>query len=148
MATKVLLLASILFTALSLGGGLAHLYAMPNKMGLSRDAYLAAQQIYRGWALLGVVIAAALATTVVLAIRVRHVPRVFPFVVSAATCIVLSLIVFFVFTYPANQATANWTQLPENWQELRHQWEYSHAAGAGLYLLALMCLSVSASNWR
>src|SRR6266550_2992731 len=42
------------------------------------------------------------------------------------------LIVFLVFTFPANRQTANWTVLPENWQELRRRWEYSHAVGAGL----------------
>lgn len=148
MATRGLFLASVLFTALVLGAGLAHLYALPNKIGMSRDAYLAAQQIYRGWALLGIFIATALISTTVLAIRVRQTPQVFPAVLTAAVCIVLALIVFFVFTYPANQATSNWTQLPANWQTLRQQWEYSHATGAGLYLVALMSLTVAALNWR
>lgn len=148
MATRTLFLASVLFTALVLGGGLAHLYALPNKIGLSRDAYLAAQQIYRGWALLGIVIAAALISTTVLAICVRHIPEIFPFVAAAAICIVLSLIVFFVFTYPANQMTGNWTRMPDNWLTLRRQWEYSHAAGAALYLLALMSLTLAALNWQ
>lgn len=148
MISKAVFVASVLFTALALGGGLAHLYALPNKIGMPRDAYLAAQQIYRGWALLGVFVAAAFVSTIGLAIRVRHAPRVFPLLVTAATCIVLSLVVFFVFTYPANQATGNWTRLPDNWQTLRRQWEYSHAVGAGLYLLALISLTVSALNWR
>jgi hypothetical protein len=33
--------------------------------------------------------------------------------------------------------------LPENWQELRRQWEYSHATGAGLYFIALITLTLS-----
>jgi hypothetical protein len=47
------------------------------------------------------------------------------------------------FTYPANQATNNWTVLPPNWQDLRSQWEYSHATGAGLNFIALITLIVS-----
>jgi hypothetical protein len=37
----------------------------------------------------------------------------------------LSLVVFFVFTFPANQQAQNWTVLPENRESLRRQWEYS-----------------------
>jgi hypothetical protein len=33
--------------------------------------------------------------------------------------------------------------LPEQWEALRQQWEYSHATSAGLNLVALMALIVS-----
>jgi hypothetical protein len=33
--------------------------------------------------------------------------------------IIASLSVFFVWVFPANQATMNWTQVPDNWQQLR-----------------------------
>jgi hypothetical protein len=36
----------------------------------------------------------------------------------------------FVWTFPTNQATNNWTVVPKNWNALRIQWEYSHAANA------------------
>lgn len=52
-------------------------------------------------------------------------------------------VVFWTFTFPANQATENWTQLPENWEALRTQWEYSHAASAALNLAALVAVFVS-----
>ena len=44
--------------------------------------------------------------------------------------IVANLAIFFVWTFPANQATNNWTVVPKNWNKLRIQWEYSHAAHA------------------
>jgi hypothetical protein len=47
------------------------------------------------------------------------------------------------FTFPANRATDNWTALTDNWQSLRAQWEYSHAAGAVLYLLSFVFLAWS-----
>jgi hypothetical protein len=52
-------------------------------------------------------------------------------------------VVFWTFTYPANQETGNWTTLPANWLELRRQWEYSHAASAALNLFALISLILS-----
>jgi hypothetical protein len=38
--------------------------------------------------------------------------------------------------------------LPANWQELRAQWEYSHAARAILYVLALGALTLSVLGAR
>jgi hypothetical protein len=49
---------------------------------------------------------------------------------SAGLILAVTLVVFFVWTYPANQATANWTAVPADWQALRSQWEFSHTAHA------------------
>lgn len=141
--TDVLRLLSVILVALSMAAGLAHLFALPNKIHLPGEDYLTVQQIYRGWALLGILVIGALLSTIVLAIRVRGQSNVFYLSLTAAICVALSLIVFFLFTFPANQATANWTVLPDNWQELRRQWEYSHAVGAGLHFIALVSLTLS-----
>ena len=63
---------SLLLTAVALGAGLAHLLALPNKIHLSREDYLTVQQIYRGWALLGIADIGALISTLVLAVRSRE----------------------------------------------------------------------------
>jgi len=132
-----------MLTAVAMAAAFAHLLELPNKIGLSREAYLTVQQIYRGWALLGIVVVGALVSTTALALQVRGTPAEFYLTVAAALCIALSLLVFFVFTFPTNRQTSNWTVLPENWQELRRRWEYSHAVGAGLYFLALSLLTLS-----
>lgn len=56
MAARTARFWSLLFAALALAPALAHLLELPNKIGLSRDDYLAVQQIYRGWALLGLLL--------------------------------------------------------------------------------------------
>lgn len=140
MTIKTFFFFGILFTAIAMAAGLAHLFELPNKIHLSREDYLTVQQIYRGWALFGIAVIGALLSTFILTVSVRGNPRIFYFTLTAALCIVLSLIIFFLVTYPANQATDNWTSLPENWRELRRQWEYSHAAGAGLYFVAFIML--------
>jgi amino acid transporter len=140
MVLKVVYFISILLTAVTMAAGFAHLLELPNKMGLSREEYLIVQQIYRGWALLGIAVIGALLSTLLLTGMLRASQRVFYLTLTATLCIALSLVVFFLFTYPANQQTLNWTMLPENWQELRRQWEYSHAVGAGLSFIALMML--------
>jgi hypothetical protein len=59
---------SLMFVAILLGASLAHVFALPNKIGLERDAYLTVQQIYRGWALLGFVVGVALISTLSLTV--------------------------------------------------------------------------------
>jgi ABC-type cobalamin transport system permease subunit len=137
---------SLLFAALALAPALAHLLELPNKIGLSRDDYLIVQQIYRGWALLGIVILGAVLSTLILTILVRKRPNEFALSLVAFLCIVGTQLVFWTFTFPANQQTNNWTVLPENWTTLRVQWEYSHAASALLNLVAFVALAFSVSR--
>jgi cbb3-type cytochrome oxidase subunit 1 len=143
MVLKTTRFIALLFTALALGSALAHLLELPNKIGLSRDEYLTVQQIYQGWAMLGIVEAVSLLSVSALAVMVRQRRRSFVWALIAALCIAATLIVFFALTFPTNQQTSNWTALPTNWQELRVQWEYSHAARAVLYLTAFAALALS-----
>jgi glucan phosphoethanolaminetransferase (alkaline phosphatase superfamily) len=126
-----------------MAAGFAHLLELPNKINLSREDYLTVQQIYRGWSLLGIVVVGALLSTLVLTVMIRQNQNEFRLTLIALVCIAASLAVFFIYTYPANKQTNNWTVLPENWEGLRKQWEYSHATGAVLYLIALMTLIIS-----
>ena len=143
MRLKVVQFISLLFASLSLGPALAHLLELPNKIHLPRDDYFTVQQIYRGWALLGIVIFSALLSTLILTVIVRNRRKMFALTLTALLCIVGAQIVFWIFTYPANQQTDNWTQMPTNWEGLRNQWEYSHATGAVLSLMAVIALILS-----
>jgi len=143
ITVKALQLVAILCIAVAMAGGWAHLLALSQKMTLSREDYLTVQQIYRGWALLGVPIVGALISSVALTVILRHEGKPFYFLLAAALCVALSLLLFFCFTLPANKATQDWTVLPEGWETLRRQWEYSHAVGAFLYFAALASISVS-----
>lgn len=130
ITVKALQLIAALCIAVAMAGGWAHLLELSQKMSLSREDYLTVQQLYRGWALLGIPVVAALISSIALAVTLRNEGMPFYFSLAAALCIALSLVVFFLFTLPANKATQNWTVLPEGWETLRRQWEYSHAAGA------------------
>ncbi len=134
---------SVLLTAIAMAAGLAHVFELPNKIGLDREAYLAVQQLYRGWALLGIPLLLALVSVLTLAVRSRRLPGRFYPAMAAAVCLAVSLAVFLLFTYPANQQTANWTVLPENWEALRRQWEFSHAVAAGFDFVAFALLVFS-----
>lgn len=141
---KIFSFASIFFVALALSGAMAHLYELPHKMKLSANDYLIVQQIYQGWSLLGIAVFGALISTLVLAIlRRKQGVLVFRMVLLALLCILATQVIFWVFTYPVNQQTQNWTILPSNWLELRSRWEYSHAGAAILNLIALSALTLS-----
>jgi Domain of unknown function (DUF1772) len=134
---------SLLFAALALAPAMAHVLELPNKINLSREDYLTVQHIYRGWAFLGFVVAGALLSTLALTLTVRKEHKAFLFAFIALLCIAGTQVVFWTYTYPANQATHNWTMLPDNWVELRRQWEYSHATSAVLNFVALVMLIFS-----
>jgi hypothetical protein len=68
MALKAMQFVALMLTALALVPAGAHLFELPNKIGLSQDRYFIVQQIYRGWALFGFVLLPATASNLVLAI--------------------------------------------------------------------------------
>jgi hypothetical protein len=137
---KPVIFVSLLLTTLATSAGLAHLFALPNKTRMTAADYLAAQQAYRGWDLMGVVFIGALVSILALTVLLRRNGTEFRLSLIALLCLVAAQAVFWAFTYPANQATQNWSMLPGNWMELRSRWEYSHAAGAVLDLAALISL--------
>jgi hypothetical protein len=51
---------ALMLTAFALVPTGAHLFELPNKIGLAQKQYFAAKQIYRGWAWFGVVLIASI----------------------------------------------------------------------------------------
>jgi hypothetical protein len=131
---------AIILTALALVPAGAHLFALPNKIALPQDSYFIAQGIYRGWALLGIVLIAAMLVNLACAVMLRDRANAFLLSLGAFLCLAVNLVIFFLVTFPANQATKNWTVVPADWAALRMQWEYSHAVNAVLTFVAL-CLA-------
>jgi hypothetical protein len=140
MAVKLAYFISLLFAGLAMAPAFAHLLELPNKINLPRDEYFTVQQIYRGWALLGIVVVGALLSTLVLTVLLRNHRPSFILSLIGFICIVATQVIFWTYTQPANLATHNWTMMPQDWEALRRQWEYSHAASAGLNFVAFVAL--------
>jgi hypothetical protein len=141
---NVLFFIAMLASAMALGGAMAHALELPNKIGLPQEDYFVVQQIYRGWNRLGWLLLVQLASIVALAVVSRQEPRVLGPVVAAAVFLVAAQAIFWIFTFPTNVATENWTTAPADWERLRARWEYSHAAGALCQLLVMASLIVAA----
>ena len=139
---------ALVFCALSLIPSGAHLAAMPNKMRLDQAGYFVAQGIYAGWSILGLLWFAAMIVLALLAFLSRTQRRPMAFSLAALACFAFTLIVFFTWTFPANQATANWTIAPETWEALRRRWEYSHAANAVIVFLAFVLTALAVLTWQ
>ncbi|MCC6778374.1 MAG: DUF1772 domain-containing protein [Hyphomicrobiales bacterium] len=144
LLSRIVLFVALLATALAMGAALAHLLELPNKIDLTRDQYFLVQQVYRGWAMLAVLLLIQLVAMLVLAALARRAPRVLRATLVAILCLVLAQAMFWAFTFPANVATDNWTTIPDDWEALRRQWEYSHAVGAVFQILAMSALIVAA----
>lgn len=148
MGVRVMQFVAVMLTALALVPAGAHFFELPNKIGLSQEQYFTVQAIYRGWALFGFVLIGALAANLGLAIALRRQKTPFRLALLAFLLVAATLAIFFTWTYPANQATENWTVAPENWEALRLQWEYAHAANAVLTFVALCALTLSTLTAR
>jgi hypothetical protein len=92
---------AIVLAALALVPAGAHLFALPNKIGMGQGQYFTAQSVYSGWALLGFVLIGALIANGALAMLVRDETAPFRFALAATICFTLSLIVFLVWVFPA-----------------------------------------------
>jgi len=121
----------------------AHLFALPNKIGMTQEHYFIAQDAYRGWALLSLILFPAMLLNIALAMLLRGQRPAFALAVVGCLLMAATLAVFFAWTYPANVATQNWTVVPANWLELRRHWEYSHAANGVLNVLAFGCIAAA-----
>ena len=143
MALKSLQFLALMLTALALVPAGAHLFALPNKIDLAQDQYFIVQQIYRGWALFGAVLIPNLLLVLALTILLRHERAAFRLALTALACLALSLLVFFIWTYPQNVATHNWTVAPAGWTDMRMRWEYAHAVDAVLTFIGFCALVLS-----
>jgi hypothetical protein len=141
---NVVFFLALLSTALAMGAALAHALELPNKIGLSREHYFIVQRSYDGWNQLAYLLVIELLT--IIGVIMLYWPDVSVrwLAVTALAFLIMAQILFWTFTYPANAATANWTTIPEGWEALRTQWEYSHLAGAALQTLAMSALIAAA----
>lgn len=126
----------------------AHLFELPNKLALSPDAYIVAQQLYAGWATFGVVIMVALAASFTHMLLSRSNRTAAALSAAAFIALLFTQAIFWTYTYPVNVETRNWTLAPVHFEEARRQWEYSHAASAVLTFFALVSLSASALKFQ
>jgi hypothetical protein len=141
---RIVSFLALVFTALALVPYGAHLFSLPNKIGMTQEHYFIAQRAYDNWAPVSLVLFPAVLFNIILAYLLRGEGAAFYLALAGCVCMAATLVVFFIWTYPGNVGTKNWTVAPANWEYLRTRWEYSHAANAVL-AFASFCLMTLAS---
>jgi hypothetical protein len=148
VALRAVQFLALILTALALVPAGAHLFALPNKIGLAAEQYIIVQGIYRGWNLFGFVLVPAILIDLLLAVMQRRRAVAFRLALVAFVCMAATLAIFFIWTYPANVGTDFWTTIPPDLATLRDQWEYSHAANAVITFVALCAVALSILAYR
>lgn len=143
MMVRIAEFTSLVLLAICLMPAGAHVFEMPGKMAMDRDAYFAAQAIYSGRALFGIAIGLGIVTLIVQTWLVRGSGLPAWLVGAAAVLLVVALGWFFLRVYPMNVVTQNWTVVPDNWQAVRAQWESGHAVNAALTFLSFLALCLA-----
>ena len=144
MRMKALQFAVVVLVALALVPVGAHLLARPNKIDLPREQYFTAQSVYLGWWLSSsIILVAAIVSSLMLTIALRGRGAAFWLALTGFVSMTATLVIYFIWTEPANRTTANWTVIPENWRDLRTQWEFSHSVNAVLTFVALCAVTAS-----
>jgi hypothetical protein len=147
--STLLKLAALALTGLALVPSGAHFFEMPAKIALDRHEYFVVQGIYAGWILFAIPIFGAIAANLGVYLVERRRDRIAAsYALIAAALVAVSLGVFFIWVFPGNQETANWTEMTADWQDLRQAWEYGHAVNAGLMFGALLAVGRSLIGCR
>src|SRR5262245_35648844 len=108
----ITMFVALLSTALALAPALAHLLELPNKIDLPVEQYFLVQQIYRGWSQLGYVLGFELFSMLALISLSWHRPRIVIPTGIALLCLIAAQALFWIYTYPANAETSDWTVIP------------------------------------
>ena len=143
MAGKTIQFIALLCMGLSLIPSGAHIASMPNKIGMAEPDYFIAQRAYDGWWVLGLAWVAAVIANAALVISLRDQRPALHFALAGLIAMLITFAIFYVWTHAANQATANWTTIPEDWEALRTRWEYSHAVNAFVVLLGFCSVALA-----
>jgi Domain of unknown function (DUF1772) len=142
---RIILFICLLLVGLNMGLLFAHTLESPVKMQYEGSLYLTLQNTLYRW--FGPPIGAALEigsllSSLVLVFLMRNRGSLLYYMLSTTFLLVIAIIVYFIFSDPVNKIfkDANVQSLPENWKELRIQWENSQIIRFGLYLCSFIIL--------
>ena len=148
MMFRLFQLATISVVALYLVPHGAHFFERPAKMALSPESYMIVQSIYAGWSRFGLVIVAALLMILAHTVLVRDDRQAFWLSLLSFAALAGVMTIFWLYTYPVNVESHNWTVKPEPFEAAQRQWEFSHAANAILTSLSLLAVAFSALSYQ
>ncbi len=140
--------ATVVSIGLIAGTALAHVFEMPHKMAMPGDVWLSIQGvIYNGWGqkllYLDIVAIAGLTFCIL-----RNAFARTALLLSLMLLLIADVGIFLIWIAPTNEAVDAWSSITpmSNWVELRQNWEWGHAARAGVLSLALFLTGYSKTS--
>ena len=147
---------TLVLAALALGAPLAHALEMPVRRTYDPGLYvMVTHTLYFHFATVGaafevgaVVAAAVLAALIWRDSRTRALAR--GWVLAGAASLAVAHVIWWLLIMPVNLEFATWTPqaVPADWMRLRDQWEFTHTARAGLFLLGFCGLLAAVFSIR
>jgi Domain of unknown function (DUF1772) len=141
---------TLMLTALSAGMAFCHMMEMPSRLKYAPALWSRVTNIEGTYRLFGPAVGAsieggALSTAIFLSIFARKHRPAFALAWAGAACMAAAQVAWWLFVFPVNSQMVDWTpeSLPENFTQLRDQWEYTHAARAILQIVGLGSLVLS-----
>lgn len=129
--------ASIMLESFNFGMSFAHVTEMGPKRELRGPEYALVQRIYRRFGRAGSITTPdAISATLLCGALSRDQWKTNA---AAAACIAATVGIWWFLNEPVNREVVEWKPdyLPDDWEQLRDQWEYAHATSAALHALAL-----------
>lgn len=148
---RVLRFLTILFVALSTGMAFCHLLEMPARLDYEPALWSLVTNVEGTYRWFGSPVGAAIESgawmsAVALAVWSRRRGRAaFVLASISAGAMIAAQVAWWSFVFPVNQQMLTWTpeSLPSNFDELRLQWESTHACRAILQIGALSTATLS-----
>ena len=148
MALRIWSLVTLVVAALSLGPSFAHVLEAPPRLMVWTPELWREATVFNGQFLLfgilgGPLDGGAILSSAALAYLLRNQRRTFRLALAGALLFALALAVWLAWVSPANAVLATWTPgpIPENFAEIRNQWETGHMAIAALKLAGFTALA-------
>jgi hypothetical protein len=141
---------TLLLAALALTMESAHVLELPQKMQYDAQMYSAVNTtLYRYFAIVGGVYqVGSIVAAAVLTFLVHKRRPSFGWTLAGALCLLLAFGIWLAVVAPVNGEVAEALRsapgsVPAIWMQLRHRWEYGHAAGFVVQLVGLCALVLS-----
>lgn len=141
---------TLILVALFMGLEFAHALELPAKMQYNEALYIKVQNsLYQYFGAPGpgaFITVGAVLSAIALTVLVRKRRAAFGWALMGTLCLAISFpLIFFLGIEPVNVVLkqANPGAVPPNFEQLRNQWEYAHAANFGLSLAGFSTLLLS-----
>jgi hypothetical protein len=156
----VLEVATVLFVAIAMATALAHALELPGKLRLSKEHYLAVQQIYYpGFTIGGAAEPLALVLLIALVLLTPPGPALW-LTAGAFVTLAAAHATYWLFTHPINNFWLRDVELEgagarffsvdlvgrrgdDDWTTLRNRWESSHAVRAAFGVISLILVTTA-----